>query len=79
MWKASFTSGFHCTIPKGTVLVVENDPMPQATAVYCVPEDYDTLEQVVVPEEDRLAAKYNGYALTVPLDEFGNKLALTDE
>lgn len=79
MWKVPLTTGFHCTIPPGTIVVVENDPLPQATAVYCVPEDYDRLEQAVVPREDRLAAKYNGYALTIPLAAFRDKLALRDE
>jgi hypothetical protein len=74
MWRAPFTGGFNCTLPAGTVLRVENDPVPGARAVYCLPEDYEGLEQLVVPEADRRGDKYDGYALVVLLEEFGQTL-----
>ncbi len=76
MWRAPFTGGFRCTIPAGTVLTVESDPLPRATAVYCIPDDYAGVERVVVPEEDRRSEKYTGYALVILLDDFPRGLRL---
>jgi hypothetical protein len=57
-----------------TVVTVDNDPAPSAMAVYCLPEEYERLEQELVPEEDRRASKYSGYALVIDLEEFGSAL-----
>ena len=49
-------------IPKGTVLVSTQDVNVMATGFNAVPWDYEGLERELVPEEDRLAEGYNGYA-----------------
>jgi hypothetical protein len=73
-WAAPFTGGFDCVIPGGTILTVDNDPPMGASAVYCRPENYDELEQVFVPDCDRRSAKYDSYALVIPLASFGEAL-----
>jgi len=64
-WSAPYTGGHYVTIPKGTVLVVALDQALGASAVYCRPENYDDLHGMFIPEEDRNAAKYNGYSLII--------------
>jgi hypothetical protein len=73
-WRAPFTGGFECVIPSGTVVTVDNDPPMGASAVYCVPENYDDLERAFVPAEDREAEKYGGYAVLIDLADFGEAL-----
>lgn len=55
-------------------MIVENDPPMGAKAVYCSPENYEEMEIVVVPAEDRGMEKYSGYALVIPLAEFDDKI-----
>ena len=66
-WRAPFTGGHKCVLPAGEAFVVANDPPPGATAVYCDPVNYSTLESVLVPPEDRTADGYNGYYLCIPI------------
>jgi hypothetical protein len=73
-WRAPFTGGNEAMLPAGTVLVVRYDQNPNAPGFGCVPEDYDRLEAVLVPEEDRKAEKYGGYSLSFVLDDIGTKL-----
>ena len=60
-WSAPFTSGFHCVIPKGTVLVTFRDS-GSADALGLIPEHYKEFEQRFVPDSDRTADKYAGYS-----------------
>jgi hypothetical protein len=73
-WFAPFTGGFECRIPADTVLVVLDDPPPHATGVGCRPVNYEELEAVLVPEEDRTAPKYGGYSISIKLVHFGESL-----
>jgi hypothetical protein len=52
-WKRAFTGGFKCRIPAGTVLVVVADPPAGAQASACIPQRYEELESLLVPEADR--------------------------
>jgi hypothetical protein len=74
MWMAPTTGGFECVIPAGTVVTVEHDPQWGASAVSCVPDNYHELELVFVPAGERKAKLYSGYALVIPLADFGSAL-----
>lgn len=65
--KPAGSGGFYCTIPKGTKIVIDNDPLPWSIArgAYAVPLNYRDLEDKLVPSEERKSAIYNMYALTV--------------
>jgi hypothetical protein len=74
VWGAPYTGGFRCVIPKGTVLVVAHDPVTGALGFTVVPEEYEKMEEVLVPEEDRTSRKYGGYYFVFTYDELGTKL-----
>lgn len=44
-WHAAFTSGFHCVIPKGTILVTFQDCSASSAAVGLTPKDYEGFER----------------------------------
>jgi hypothetical protein len=73
-WRAPFTGSFECTIPAGTVLMVDVDPAPGATGFYCLPKDYEAFEKEHVPEEDRKTGKYAGYSFVLALADLGKRL-----
>lgn len=73
-WRAPFTGSFETTIPKGTVLVADVDPVPSARGFYCVPERYTELEPTLVPDDTRLADKYSGYRFVFSLFDVDNDL-----
>jgi hypothetical protein len=73
-WRAAFTGGHDAALPAGTVLVAKRDQQPYVPGFNCVPEEYRRLETTLVPEEDRLHAKYGGYSLTFVLDDIGTKI-----
>jgi hypothetical protein len=72
-WRAPFTSGFHCIIPKGTILVSFGDSV-SSSAVGLVPEDYKEFEQKFIPESDRTADNYAGYSLVFTRAEVRKRL-----
>jgi hypothetical protein len=76
---APATSGFDCIIPEGTILIVRNDPPPQATAVYELPEDAEEFERANVPAEDRTDPQYGGYSLVMMFKDMGRSFARIDE
>jgi hypothetical protein len=67
-WFAPFTGGGRGNLLAGTVLVIDDDPMPQATGVACVPENYVEVEQYLVPEEDRKAERYSNFYLVLKFE-----------
>ena len=80
-WRAPFTGGGECTILTGERVWIDNDPGDEKPiGVYAMPVEYDKLEQRMVPAEERSAAKYNGFYLSIEtmvlLDKF--KLVETD-
>jgi hypothetical protein len=77
-WHAAFTSGFHCVIPKGTILVTFRDCSASSAAFGLVPEDYKGFEQKYVPHDDSVAQKYAGYSFVFALSEVGRKLRLSN-
>ena len=74
VWGAPYTGGFRCVIPKGTVLVVAHEPVTGASGFTVVPEEYERMEEMLVPEEDRKSREYGGYYFVFNHDEVGLKL-----
>jgi len=65
--KAAGSGGFYCTIPKGTKVVIENDPWPWpiSKGVYAAPLNYRELEDKLVPLEERSSPIYDMYTLVL--------------
>ncbi len=73
-WGAPFTGGNELTLPAGAVVVAQDDQNPNAPGFSCVPEEYDRVGALLVPEEDLRSEKYGGYSLSFVLDDIGTKL-----
>ena len=65
--KSAGSGGFYCTIPKGTKVVIENDPWPWpiSRGVYVAPLNYKELENKIVPPEERNSPIYDMYTLSL--------------
>lgn len=72
-WRAAFTDGFECIVPAGTVVLVLG-AQAAAEGFACKPEEYERLEDLLVPEEDRTSEKYDGYYLVFNKSDIGAKL-----
>jgi hypothetical protein len=77
-WRASFTGGFECLIPVGTILVAAHDQVDGAEGVGFRPRSYDEMGRLLVPEDDRGADNYDGYSLVVMLADIVTKLVPSD-
>lgn len=73
-WRAPFTSGFHCVIPNGTILVTFGDCPASSAAFAVVPEDYRQFERQHIPPEDVSAEKYSGYSFVFVRSRIGKDL-----
>jgi hypothetical protein len=73
-WLAPLTSSAACTIPAGTILVAVRDQKAGAVGFGCVPENYEELLPIVVPEQDRNAPKFGGYYFVLSKDDIGRLL-----
>jgi hypothetical protein len=70
--------GVASVVPAGTVIVAL-DQVDGASAFNCYPQDYDRMERVLIPEEERESPAYAGfYHLTFPVDEIGRLLEPLD-
>ena len=72
-YRAPFTTGFTCRIPRGAVLRVYDEPT--RWGFVCTANDPE-LESAIVPTSDRLHDAYAGHALTFGLGEIGRRLEL---
>jgi hypothetical protein len=77
-WKASFTDGVDCTIPKGTILITSSDSLILQSGFTCVPERKKELELILIPEETRFAPEYTGYSFGLKKSEIGKRLQKID-
>jgi hypothetical protein len=73
-WRAPFTGGNRATLPAGTVVAARFDQNPEAPGFTCAPEDYERLEPILVPAEDRRADNYGGYSISFVLDDIGTNI-----
>ena len=78
-WLAPFTGGFEGTIPAGTIVVARYDQHPTAPAFNAIPEDYEGLEEMLIPSAERSHGKYDGYSLTLFASDIGDWLLLLDD
>jgi hypothetical protein len=73
-WRAPFTGGGDGILPKGTrVRVKVFDWIREPISVYADPLDGPRIESLLVSEEDRNTAKYDGFSLSIPTADL-NKL-----
>jgi hypothetical protein len=72
--KAPATFGFDTVIREGPVLVAPDDAGVDAPGFSCIPERYEELERALVPEEDRLHPKYDGFYFVLDRAAIGSKL-----
>ncbi len=72
-YRAPFTGGIECELPPGTLLEVSHSK-PSASGFSCVPEDYFTLEALLIPEEERESDTYDGFHLVVEKEEIGKRI-----
>jgi hypothetical protein len=76
-WRAAYTGGGESTIRAGERLWVHSEPVGEKPlGVYALPTDYNEMEIRMVPTEERTAAKYNGYYLSVDTVTLLNKYRL---
>lgn len=68
-WSAPFTGGGMGTIPAGTILIVDHDPVVGATGVSLVPEAYGAIEEILVPRDERTNPKYGDYRVILTFEE----------
>jgi hypothetical protein len=74
----SHSFGTDCVVPAGTVIVAL-DQVPGASGFGCYPEDYDRMERVLVPHDERESFAYAGYyGLSFRVDEIGRLLEPLD-
>jgi hypothetical protein len=69
----SLTSSAHGVLPSGTVIVAL-DQGPDATAFLAYPQDYDALEESLVPADVRSSDRYSAYGLSFWIDDVGDLL-----
>lgn len=62
---ASLTREVAGRLPAGSVLTVEHHPPPGAKDVHLRPDNYDSLEMVLVPMAERLKPTYVAYSVAV--------------
>ena len=72
-FKAPFSTGFRCTIPKGSVPRVYG---VTRLGFVCTPEG--KLEAAIVPEHDRRDDRYAGAAFSFTLADLGRRLVVQE-
>jgi hypothetical protein len=68
-----WTGGHKCTIQKDTVIIADNDQIIGASGFSAVPENYEEIEELIIPEEYR-KEPYSGYHLIFLQKDIGDKL-----
>ncbi len=75
VWRAPIHTGSaRAVLPKATILVAL-DGTRGATSFSCYPEDYDRLEPLLVPDDDRRQEAYFAYYVSAPVSWIGTVLA----
>jgi len=72
-YSAPYSSGFKCVVPTGTTLVANQDQVKGTPSFICMPENYEQLEPLLVPESER-NDKYLGYYLVCRSAAIGDTL-----
>jgi len=69
----SLTSSTKGVLPAGTVIVAL-EPTPDAEGFPAYPEDYDALEESLVPSDVQSSPRYSAYALNFNVKDIGDLL-----
>ncbi len=77
--KAAGSGGFRATLPKGTRIVIESNPVDGASHVQALPLNYGELESVLVPEIERRDPKYQSYGISINLNYLYRHFVLEKE
>lgn len=72
-WTAPFTGGGAGVLPKGQWLRVAAILDPQPISAYADAVNYKTMEELIVPVEDRTAQNYSAFYFSVPTALFNTK------
>lgn len=72
LYKRPTSAGFFAILPKGTKIVIMNDPPLDANGVEAWPLNYKELEKKIVPKEERELDYYQGYGITLLLEQINN-------
>lgn len=76
-WEAPFTGGGEVTLSPGWRLrVSETSRYERPVSVYAEAVDYQALESIVVPFEDRNSGKYRGFSFSVSTTVLSTKCRL---
>jgi len=73
-YRAPYTGGFRCTIPKDTVLIATADSQRISMGFGCIPEGEREFAKQHVPEEDRNQPNYAGYSFVLRYGDIGRKI-----
>ncbi|MCP5371448.1 MAG: hypothetical protein H6907_06895 [Hyphomicrobiales bacterium] len=65
---ATLTREFPGRLPAGSVLTVEHHPPAGAGGVHLRPDNYESLEMVLVPMAERLKPTYDSYTVAVTFE-----------
>ena len=77
-WKAPFTDGVDCIIPKGTILIAFNDSTSLQSSFGCLPVNKIEIENQIIPKETRDDPKYAGYSIVIKKSDIGKRLQKVD-
>ena len=72
------SSGFKCTLPANTHIVITNNPPRGAQGVWALPLCYKTLERRLVPEDKLNSPSYSDYVISVALFQLSRFFVLED-
>jgi len=64
-WSAPFTGGGSGILKKGERVIIDYEPLPRPIAANAKAINYIQVERGMVPESDRLNAKYAGFFLVL--------------
>lgn len=73
-FKAPYATSFNCTVPKGSLIIASADQVDGAEGFEASPDNYKIVEELFVPEDDRISDKYDGFYLVFLEADIGNLL-----
>ena len=72
------SSGFKCTLPANTRIVITNNPPLGAQGVWALPLNYKALEQQLVPKDKLNSPSYGDYGVSIALFQLSKFFVLED-
>jgi hypothetical protein len=79
-WKAPYTGGGEGILKKGDRVIMKEDSVhSQPIRIYALAEDYDAVEERMVPSSDRSESKYSGFYFSFSTMDLNRKFKLVHE